>query len=68
MAAGKFSSEQLRFLRSVQNTLAQRKHLDKVDLYDDPFTVFGSDAVEKLFTDEQITDMMTFVDRLEIEP
>lgn len=68
MAAGKFSSEQLRFLRSVQNTLAQRKHLDKVDLYEDPFTVFGADAVEKLFTDEQITDMMTFVDRLEIEP
>ena len=67
MANGKFSSEQLRFLRSVQNTLAQRKHLDKIDLYDDPFTVFGADAVERLFTPEQINDVMRFVDRLEIE-
>jgi type I restriction enzyme, R subunit len=65
MARGGFSGDQVRFLRAVQNTLAQRKHLDKADLYEDPFTTFGHDAVERLFTSEQIDDMMNFVDRLE---
>jgi type I restriction enzyme, R subunit len=65
MARGGFSADQIRFLRAVQNTLAQRKHLDKADLYEDPFTTFGRDAVERLFTSEQIDDMMNFVDRLE---
>jgi type I restriction enzyme, R subunit len=65
MARGGFSADQIRFLRAVQNTLAQRKHIDKPDLYEDPFTSFGRDAVERLFTSEQIDDMMTFVDRLE---
>ena len=65
MAKGGFSGDQVRFLRAVQNTLAQRKHLDRPDLYEDPFTSFGRDAVERLFSDQQIDDMMNFVDRLE---
>jgi len=33
------------------------------DLYDEPLDRFGEDAVERWFNEEQVCDLMDFVDR-----
>ena len=64
IARHQFNADQIRFLRAVQNVLLQKHHLALLDLYEDPFTSFGNEAVEKLFTKDQVTDILDFTDTL----
>jgi type I restriction enzyme R subunit len=66
MQSHTFNAEQLNFLRAVQGVFLQRRHLQAADLYESPFDSFGDDAVERWFTDQQIDEMMTFVQGLTI--
>lgn len=68
-----YSADQMRFLRAVKAMLARHVRpvarpgwkLDRNALFDDPaFQTFGVDAVARLFTDQQIVDVLTFVDTL----
>ncbi len=59
-----FSADQIRFLRAVQNAFLQKRRLHLPDLYEAPFTSFGKDAVERLFTQEEINEMLTFTNTL----
>jgi len=59
-----FGADQLRFLRAVQNAFLQKRRLHLPDLYEAPFTSFGKDAVERLFTSQEISEMLTFTDTL----
>lgn len=61
-----FNAGQIRFLRAVQNVFLQRRHLDMADLYDPPLTQFGRDAVERLFSEDQIDEMLTFTKTLAV--
>jgi len=60
----RFSADQIRFLRTVQNAFLQKRRLHLPDLYEAPFTSFGKNAVERLFTKEEISEMLTFTNTL----
>ena len=57
---GDYNANQIRFLRAVKSVLAQRRRIERNDLYDEPFTSFGMQAVDRWFTPEQIEDMLEF--------
>ncbi len=61
-----FNADQLRFLGVLENTFVQRRRVSLPDLYDSPFTGFGKDAVERWFTEDQISDILAFTNTLAI--
>ena len=63
----KFNADQIRFLRAVQSVFLQKRHLETADLYDAPSLVgFGQDAVERWFTENEVTEIIAFANRLEV--
>jgi type I restriction enzyme, R subunit len=64
IAGHQFNADQIRFLRAVQSVLLQKHHVDLFDLYEKPFTNFGNDALDRLFTADQVNDILTFTDTL----
>lgn len=63
IAQRQFNANQIRFLRAVQTVFLQKRKLEVADLYDEPLDRFGEDAVERWFNEEQVYDLMDFVDR-----
>jgi type I restriction enzyme R subunit len=59
-----YNADQLRFLRAVENVFLRKRRLRLLDLYESPFTTFGTDAVERWFTPEQVRDILSFTDTL----
>jgi len=55
-----YNADQLRFLRAMKAVLARQRKIEVADLYEEPFTAFGQDAVERWFTDEEINEIMAF--------
>jgi len=64
IAEHQFNADQIRFLRAVQNVLLQRRRLQLLDLYGEPFTSFGDDAVERWFTPDQVAEILNFTSNL----
>lgn len=61
---GTYNADQLRFLRAMKAVLARQRKIELADLYEDPFTAFGQDAVERWFTDNEIDEIMKFAKKL----
>ncbi len=59
-----YNADQSRFLRAVQSVFLERRKLELADLYEEPFTNFGSNAVEKLFTLVEIDDIIKLTQSL----
>ncbi|QQS34743.1 MAG: DEAD/DEAH box helicase family protein [Ignavibacteriales bacterium] len=59
-----YNADQSRFLRAVQNVFVQRRKLEPADLYEEPFTNFGKDAVDKLFTEEDVNELVELTRKL----
>ena len=59
-----YNANQSRFLRAVQSVFMQRRKLEPADLYEEPFTNFGNNAVEKLFTKHELEALMALVNKL----
>lgn len=59
-----YNADQSRFLRAVQNVFVQRRKLEPADLYEEPFTNFGSNAVDKLFTEEDVNELVALTRKL----
>lgn len=59
-----YNADQTRFLRTVQNVFLQKRKLEEADLYDAPFTNFGSNAVEKYFTQQQVAELIELTKKL----
>ncbi len=59
-----FNADQIRFLRAVQSVFLQKRRLKQIDLYESPFTSFGQNAADRLFTPDQIHDILTFTENL----
>ena len=59
-----FNADQLRFLGVLQNFFLQRRHVRKVDLYQGTFASFGMNAVDRLFSSEQIEEIIEFANSL----
>jgi hypothetical protein len=48
----------------MQAVLVKKRHLVLADLYEGDFTAFGDDAVERMFTPPQISELMAFTQQL----
>ncbi|HYV94985.1 MAG TPA: DEAD/DEAH box helicase family protein [Chitinophagales bacterium] len=59
-----YNADQTRFLRTVQTVFMQKRKLEEADLYDAPFSNFGMNAVEKLFTNDDVKEIIELTKRL----
>ena len=59
-----YNSDQILFLRTVESVLLQHRRLERPDLYEPPFTNWGNDAVERLFTPREVDEVLEFAGRL----
>lgn len=59
-----YTADQTRFLRTVQTVFMQKRHIEVGDLYEAPFTNFGLNAVEKLFSENEVDEIMELTKRL----
>jgi len=59
-----YNADQSRFLRAVQNFFIQHHKLEPADLYEPPFTNFGVNAVEKLFSEEEVNELVALTKKL----
>lgn len=59
-----YNADQTRFLRTVQNVFIWKRSLELADLYEAPFTNFGADVIEKLFTMHDVKNLMDLVKEL----
>jgi type I restriction enzyme R subunit len=59
-----YNADQSRFLRVVQSVFLQRRKIEVADLYEEPFSSFGLNAVDKLFTENEVEQLIELVNRL----
>ncbi|MBN2483986.1 MAG: DEAD/DEAH box helicase family protein [Candidatus Omnitrophica bacterium] len=52
------TAEQIRFLRTIKNVFAKKKHIEYDDLFEPPFTQFGIDAATRLFSEEELQEII----------
>lgn len=62
-----YNADQINFLRAIQTVFAKKKHIEYADLFDPPFTNFGTQAPVPLFSKEQLIDIINLCDELENE-
>jgi hypothetical protein len=60
------SAEQVRFLRTVKNVFAQKKHIEYNDLFEPPFTLFGEDAASRLFSEEELQEVIDIFNKIAV--
>ena len=61
-----YNADQIRFLRAVQSVFLEKRKLAVADLYEPPLTNFGADAVERWFSQEQVAEVLKFVDTISV--
>ncbi|MBN1384755.1 MAG: DEAD/DEAH box helicase family protein [Elusimicrobia bacterium] len=61
------TTEQIRFLRTVKNVFAKKKHIEYDDLFEPPFTQFGIDAATRLFSKEELNDIITVFNTIPLQ-
>lgn len=64
ISAQTFNGDQIRFLRAVQSVFLQKRKIALQDLYTAPLTSFGQNAVERLFNDNQIKEILNLTNSL----
>lgn len=58
------SAEQIRFLRTVKNVFSRKKQIEYNDLFEPPFTQFGTDAATRLFCEEELQEIIGIFTRI----
>ncbi|MCP4168381.1 MAG: DEAD/DEAH box helicase family protein [Chloroflexi bacterium] len=66
VAEHQLNADQTRFLRVVQTVFLQKRHLELPDLYDPPLTRFGDDAADRLFSTEELSELLALTAHLSI--
>lgn len=61
-----FNSDQIRFMRAVQSVFLRKRQLALADLYQEPLTNFGEDAVDRWFEPKQVEELLAFVNTLAV--
>jgi len=64
VAQNRYSGDQIRFLRAVQDVFLAKRRLAITDLYDAPLTNFGRNAVDRFFTPDQVKNLVQLTDSL----
>jgi type I restriction enzyme R subunit len=60
------SAEQIRFPRVVKNIFAQKKHIEYNNLFEPPFTQFGADAATRLFSEEELLEIINIFNEIPV--
>lgn len=58
------TSEQLNFLRTIKNVFAKKKHIEYNDLFEPPFTNFGNNAASRLFSENELKEIIGIFNKL----
>ena len=66
ITAHSFNANQIRFLRAVQSVFLQKRHLALPDLYAEPLSNFGADAVDRWFSQDEVAEVLDLTHRLEL--
>ncbi len=61
-----YNADQISFLRAVQSVFLRKRHLEAADLYEPPLDMFGADAVERYFTEKEVSEIVEFTNKLGI--
>lgn len=61
-----FDADQIRFLRALQTVFQQRRQVHRADLYAPPLSTFGTDAVDRWFSDDERTAILQFTESLAV--
>ncbi len=64
IAAHAYSGDQVRFLRTVKQVFVQKRRLRLADLYEPPLTSFGTDAADRLFSNEELSELLDLANQL----
>lgn len=64
IARHQFNADQIRFLRAVQSVFLQKRQLQIADLYEEPLTAFGNNAVDRLFDEQDVAELLDLTKRL----
>lgn len=59
-----YNANQINFLRAVQSVFLQKRSLEEADLYEGTLARFGKNAIERLFTNQEVHDLLRFTDQL----
>ena len=63
----RYTSDQIRFLRAVQDVFLNNQRLTEADLYDAPaLSAFGRNAVERLFGEVGVRELVHFTEELAV--
>jgi type I restriction enzyme, R subunit len=63
----RYTGDQIRFLRAVEDIFLSRRRLSEGDLYDSPqLSAFGRNAVERLFSPVQVEDIVRLTEELAV--
>ena len=60
-----YNANQINFMRAVENVFLQKRHLQRADLYDEPLSRFGDDAVDRWFTPKEVNEVLEFTEKLQ---
>ena len=61
------SADQTDFMRTLQTVFERKHHIEKIDLYENPFKNLGSTAPTPMFKDSEVDDMIHLCTFLEKE-
>jgi type I restriction enzyme R subunit len=59
-----YNANQINFMRVVQSVFLQKRHLQRADLYEEPLSRFGDDAVDRWFTPREVEEVLAFAEKL----
>lgn len=62
-----YSADQLNFIRTIESVFLKKRHLEMDDLWDAPFTNFGTQAPEPMFKKEELKEFVKICEELEKE-
>jgi type I restriction enzyme R subunit len=62
------NADQILFLRTVRDVFKERRRIEPLDFYEAPFTTLGAEVADKWFDDEQLEDILTFIEGLTVVP
>jgi type I restriction enzyme R subunit len=59
-----YNADQIRFMRAVQSVFLQKRKLALADLYQEPLTYFGEDALDRWFSRKEVDELLVLAERL----
>jgi len=67
ISAHTYNANQIRFLRAVQSVFLQKRRLALPDLYAEPLTNFGADAVDRWFSQDEVAEVLELTQKLALQ-